>query len=165
MTILTIIVSVFIMGTAFFFGYGRENTWRLIAGNPDQGPFELTQIQRNSRPNDALLCTDNHYEGEAKIDKALPSYALSPAAIINRLDEKIQQSGMKYGRVDDYSDPAGARYVIWSDLMRFPDTIQFQAMPLQNGETSLIAYGCAQLGYSDNGMNFKRLDNLTKAIQ
>ena len=60
-------------------------------------------------------------------------------------------------RVDDGTNPAYARFVARSRLMRFPDTVDIEAVVLDDGRTGLRAYGRAQLGRSDRGVNRARL--------
>ena len=67
-------------------------------------------------------------------------------------------------RVDDGSDPARARYVTRTPLMKFPDTNTFEAVTLENGRTGLVAYAAAQLGYSDGGNNRKRLEAVMERL-
>ena len=71
---------------------------------------------------------------------------------------------MIFDRVDDRSDPAQSRYVVRTSLMRFPDTIQFQAIDLDEGKSGLIAYGKSQIGAADHGTNIRRLAQLTRDL-
>jgi len=148
----------------FFITYGRADTWALIFGNPDLGSFERSAPVRASRPNDALLCTPGLCDS-VTVDTALPDYAASPERLIAGIDEAFRASGEIFRRVDDTSDPAQARYVTWTPLMRFPDTSSFEAVPLGNGRTGLVAYGRAQIGYSDGGVNRRRLENILARLQ
>ncbi|MEM9574495.1 MAG: hypothetical protein AAF870_04605, partial [Pseudomonadota bacterium] len=58
MTFLTVLLIISAFGAIFFVAYGRENTWQLVAGNADLGPFDLQNIQRSGKSNDALLCAE-----------------------------------------------------------------------------------------------------------
>ncbi|MEQ8403327.1 MAG: DUF1499 domain-containing protein [Roseitalea porphyridii] len=151
-----------VAGTIFIF-FGREQTWRTIAGDPDLGPFDLTAPERSGRPNDALLCTPGLCEG-ATVDAELPVYAMAPGDLIDALRQAIEAQPDRKRRVDDGSDAAALRYVTWTETMRFPDTNQFLAVDLGEGRTGLIAYARAQLGYSDAGNNRARLQRWTGAI-
>ncbi len=90
---------------------------------------------------------------------------MSPSAIIQSIDRQLQKSGALYERFDDLSDTNRARYVVWSKVMRYPDTVQFQAIALENGKTGLIAYGRSQIGGYDFGVNYQRLVSLTKDLE
>jgi hypothetical protein len=148
----------------FFITYGRAESWALIFGNPDLGSFDRSAPMRASRPNDALLCTPGLCDGVA-VDTGLPDYAGPPERLIAEIDEAMRASGEIYRRVDDTSDPARARYVTWTPLMRFPDTSSFEVVPLESGRVGLVAYGRAQIGYSDRGVNRRRLEKIAARLQ
>ena len=143
--------------------YGRENTWVLVAGAPDTGPYDLTALAHSDRPNDALLCSPGLCEG-AEVDGALLVYEMAPDALIGALQAAIEAQPDRKQRVDDGADPLSLRYVTWTDTMRFPDTNQFLAVDLGEGRSGLIAYARAQVGYSDRGNNRARLQRWTGAI-
>lgn len=164
---LTIAFAVLVaLGVAllFFVTYGRAESWALVFGNPDLGSFDRTAPRRASRPNDALLCTPGLCDGVA-VDTELPEYAGPPERLIAGIDEVMRASGEIYRRVDDTSDPAQARYVTWTPVMRFPDTSSFEAVPLDDGRVGLVAYGRAQIGYSDRGVNRRRLKRIVGRLQ
>ena len=81
--ILGVIVVIVLVAAVGFVLYGRENTWRALAGDPDLGPVDLAAPTRVTTPNDALLCSPGLCEG-VRVDAALPaagrtSTATSPA--------------------------------------------------------------------------------------
>lgn len=148
----------------FFVSYGRAATWALVFGDPDLGSFDRSEPVRASRPNDALLCTPGLCDGVA-VDGELPDYAGPPDRLIAGIDAAMRASDEIHRRVDDTSDTARARYVIWTPVMRFPDTNSFEAVPLQNGRVGLVAYGRAQIGYSDGGVNRRRLEKILSRLE
>ncbi|QKV17159.1 DUF1499 domain-containing protein [Oricola thermophila] len=162
-TIFTAILVALAAAVFFFFAYGRAETWNLVFGNPDLGPFDRTEPQRARRPNDALLCTPGLCEG-AVIDAELPDFAGPPERLIDEIDAAMRTSGEPVRRVDDTSNPTRARFVTWTPLMRFPDTASFEAVPLENGRVGLVAYGRAQIGYSDGGVNRRRLEGIVSVL-
>ena len=148
----------------FFATYGRAATWALMFGDPDLGSFDRSAPVRASRPNDALMCTPGLCDG-VDVDVELPDYAGPPERLIEGIDTAMRASGEILRRVDDTSDPTQARYVTWTPLMRFPDTSSFEAVPLDNGRVGLVAYGRAQIGYSDNGVNRRRLEKILVRLE
>jgi hypothetical protein len=159
MKILAILLSVAIglpaLAAAAFLIVGRERTWTLIAGNPDLGPYDFEALRRRRTPNDALLCSPGLCGDKA--DGTLPVFDEPPAALMQQIEAKIRASNEIFQRVDDGSDPAYARYVTFTPLMRFPDTNDIEAVTLADGRTGLRAYARAQLGKSDGGTNRARL--------
>jgi len=142
---------------------GPARTWQMMAGEPDLGWFDRSAPTRTGRPNDALFCTPGLCDG-VKVDRDLPDYADPPEILIGRIDEALRAMASDVRRVDDGSDPARARYVTRTPLMRFPDTNSFEAVVLENGRTGLVAYAAAQLGYSDGGNNRKRLEAVVERL-
>ncbi len=162
--LLLLIVALAIVATGAFLLIGREQTWQMVAGDPDLGPFDLAAPQRAGRPNDALLCSPGLCDG-VKTDGELPVYAMTPEALIAALGTAIETQPERKERVDDGADRRALRYVTWTDTMRFPDTNQFLAVDLGDGTSGLVAYARAQVGYSDAGNNRARLTRWTGAIE
>jgi uncharacterized protein (DUF1499 family) len=164
MKILLIIVLLVFIAALSFIIYGREKSWQLFFGNADLGAIDLTNVKRTTKPHDALLCSADVCKSDAEINETLPTYNAKAEELIIMIDKAFQESGMIYERVDDRADPLAARYVTRSNLMRFPDTNQFVAIDNADGTASLIAYARAQIGYSDAGVNLKRLKAITAKL-
>lgn len=142
---------------AAFILIGRERTWELLAGSPDQGVHDFAANRRSPTPNDALacspgLCTTPDFE--------IPPFDDAPAIAIERLSQRLFNIDPLARRVDDRKDPARARFVTYSPLMRFPDVIHLEARAMPDGRTGIMAYAAAQLGGSDMGKNRLRLEAL-----
>lgn len=142
---------------AAFVFIGRERSWELIAGSPDRGPHDFSANRRSATPNDALacspgLCTEPDFE--------ITPFDDAPAIAIERLSQRLMASDPLARRIDDRKDPAKARFVTYSPLMRFPDMIHLEARAMPNGRTGIMAYVRAQLGKSDLGKNRARLEAL-----
>lgn len=150
-----IVIGVPALAAAAFFMVGREKTWLLIAGDPDLGPYDFDVLKRRKTPNDALMCSPGLCDEKA--DGKLPVFDGPPETVMKKIEAKIGSSGDILQRVDDGSNPAYARYVTFTPLMRFPDTTDIQAVPLEGGKTGLRAYARAKLGKSDGGTNKARL--------
>ena len=164
LTLATCVLVLVALSAILFVAYGRDRTWQRIAGDPDLGPFRLQSIERSPHPNDALLCTGDLCAQQAKVDKVLPTFKMSSDRLILAIEGKLENSGMAFTRVDDEKDAAQSRYVVRTRALRFPDTIQFQAIDLEKGKSGLIAYGKSQIGTADHGTNLRRLLLLTKDL-
>jgi len=156
----TIILGVILLigsAVAAFVFIGRERSWELIAGSPDRGQRDFSLDQRSATPNDALacspgLCTEPDFE--------ITPFDDAPAIAIERLSQRLLASDPLARRVDDRKDPARARFVTYSPLIRFPDMIHLEARAMPHGRTGIMAYARAQLGKSDLGKNRERLEAL-----
>lgn len=162
-TVLAVLALFLAAAAGAFLLYGRERVWEAVAGPADLGPFDLTAPQRADRPNDALLCTPGLCDG-VTVDAPLPAYDMAPAALIGALNDAIAREPGRKRRVDDGTDPRSIRYVTWTETMRFPDTTQFLAVDLGDGRAGLVAYGRAQIGRSDLGVNRARIERWTAAL-
>lgn len=155
--VLFIAVAIFIAACAFVL-FGRERSWTTLAGPADLGAMDLTTVERTQKPHDALICSQGLCDA-VTVDKTLATFDISPAELIAALDAAASSVTDHLQRVDDGTDPTKARYVARSNWMRFPDTVWLQAVTMDDGRTGLIAYGRAQLGYSDLGANKARLES------
>ncbi|UIJ73019.1 DUF1499 domain-containing protein [Aurantimonas sp. HBX-1] len=129
-----------------------ESLWTRLAGPADQGPADFADLQRRPVPNDAVAASPGAVSG--KVDLALPVYAETPDALIRRLDTFVA-ADPRVERVDDR--PFYRRYVVRTKLLRFPDTVDAEALPAEGGGTLLRLYSRSQLGKGDFGANRKRL--------
>ena len=139
---------------------GRESCWEWVAGSPDRGQHDFSAGARSPSPNDALACSPGLCETP---DFEIAPVDETPQAAIARLSQRLLAGDPLARRVDDGSDPARARFVTHSPLMRFPDVIHLEARALADGRTGLMAYAAAQLGSSDMGKNRARLETLFAA--
>nr|WP_256477787.1 DUF1499 domain-containing protein [Aurantimonas marianensis] len=86
---------------------------------------------------------------------ALPLYQDAPAALLDRLDAFVL-ADRNVTRVDDGARPDYRRYVARTPVLRFPDTVDAEAIA-GDGGTQLRLYSRSLLGHSDFGANAARL--------
>ena len=159
----TLLLAVLILActaVAAFLLVGRARTWEMLAGNPDPGQYDFGANRRSPTPNDALACSPGLC---ADADFEIAPVAETPPAAIERLAHRLLAIDPLARRLDDRKNPARARFVTYSPLMRFPDLIHLEARPLPDGRTGIMAYARAQLGSSDMGKNLERLRALFDA--
>lgn len=63
------------------------------------------------------------------------------------------------------SDDGQRDFVQRSALMRFPDTITFEAIDLGEGKSTCAIYSRSKIGHSDLGVNKKRIDAWLKKLE
>lgn len=136
---------------------GRERSWELIAGSPDTGPRDFDSGRRSPTANDALACSPGLC---AEPDFEIAPTDEAPEIAIEHLSQRLTAIDTLCHRIDDRQDPARARFVTYSPLMRFPDVIHLEARQMPDGRTGLMAYARAQLGQKDFGKNRARLESL-----
>ncbi|WP_420406990.1 DUF1499 domain-containing protein [Hoeflea sp.] len=141
----------------FFVVIGRERTWELVAGSPDPEPYDFASARRSPTNNDALACSEGLC---AEPDFTIAAFEEPVEAVIEGFAQKLLSADSLARRIDDRNDPTRARFVTYSPLMRFPDTIDLAAQKLPDGRTGVMAYARAQLGREDFGKNRLRLEAL-----
>lgn len=146
-----------VVAALFFVLYGRERTWELLSGPNDPGRYDFAKALRRSTGNDALACSPGLC---AEPDMALPTYDLAPGTLIDRLAGHMTETDSRARRVDDRADPAYARFLTFSPVMRFPDAIDIEAAPANDGRTGLRIYSRAKLGSKDFGKNREHIERL-----
>lgn len=156
-TLLSLLAILAVAALLFVVVIGRERTWEMVAGKPDRGPYDFAQAKRSPTSNDALACSEGLC---AEPDFKISPFVDSPEAVIEWFTQKLLSTDKLARRVDDGNDPSRARFVTYSPVMRFPDTIDLAARKLPDGRTGLMAYARAQLGKKDLGKNRERLEAL-----
>ena len=161
-TSVLIIVVILALCGAVFVLYGREKSWEALFGSPDLGPVTFATLTKTSRPNQALLCP-RHVCKAAQPDIIPPVYAV-PVDDLRRTFRRLIDAEPRSERVAADVTAHTERYVIRTNLMRFPDTIRVQFIDLGNHTSTLAIYAQAQIGYSDRGVNKARLRRWLQAL-
>ena len=159
---MTTILLVALAGLLLFFLWDRDAVWGRIAGPVRSASYDFAAAPRSATGQDALACTPGSCGGTPEIE--LRVFEDTPEELIARLDARFRQSAEFTRRLDDGSDPASARYLFHSPLIRFPDIIHVKATALPDGRTGLAAYARARLGKLDFGANRKRLERLLEGL-
>ncbi|PWV97634.1 uncharacterized protein (DUF1499 family) [Hoeflea marina] len=150
------IVALLILAVLFI---GRERTWVLLAGSPDREQFDFGAGRRSAVPNDALACSQDLCDNP---DIIVDPRSGEPADVLSELGRRLKTLDPHARRLDTDKDQLKARYVTYTRWMRFPDVIHFEAVPLADGMTGIMAYSRSQLGNNDFGKNRARLEQLLK---
>ena len=127
---------------------------RLTGAGHDTGPVNFATLQRRVTPNDALLCPPGRCLN-ARPDWETPSYAATPADLLARV-ATIADAEPSTGAL--YQHPGlHLRFVQYSRIMRFPDTIDVEAFPVGDDKSTLAIYSRSLLGRYDFGVNRARI--------
>jgi uncharacterized protein (DUF1499 family) len=127
------------------------------AGVPPPVP-DLLHIERPSSPNTALAAPAGFSPAP---DVVTPTYAAEPAALLAALarvaaaQPRVFLLAQTEARVD---------WVARSRIANFPDEVSAQATPAEGGGSSLVLYSRSIYGYSDLGVNRKRIDAWLAAL-
>ncbi|MGN6550269.1 MAG: DUF1499 domain-containing protein [Pararhizobium sp.] len=152
-----IVLAIIVLAGSVFVVYGRERTWALLTGPNDLGRYDFAAAERRKTGNDALACSPGLCR---QPDFELPTFEIPPPALIEALSRHLMAIDPRARRVDDRRDPAYARFVTFSPIMRFPDTIDLLARAAGGGRTGVLAYSRAKLGRKDFGKNREHIETL-----
>lgn len=132
-------------------------------------PVDLRRVERSASPNDALACPPAVCR--AKADFVSPDFPVPRA----RLEALVRTVLPKRPRTELVGrNPALGQWIFVqrSAIFRFPDTVRVQVLSRKTGKgaaSSVIVYSRSNYGYSDMGVNKKRvrmwLDALVEAAK
>ena len=152
-------IAMFILALSIYI-LGPQKLWASIFGPADQGRIVFKTLKRSKLPNTALICPVDYCDN-AKSDTSVPQFGV-PA---DKLREKFR-AGLKFEknleRVHINDPMMRERYVQRSPIMRFPDTIQVEYIPLGPNRSTIALYSRSQIGISDRGVNLNRLQRWLK---
>jgi uncharacterized protein (DUF1499 family) len=170
MTTLAVIAALLLVaGTVFYLllekrpGYGAwYGVAKLTGARLDIGPVDWATLARHKTPNDALVCPPGHCPNAAP-DFESAVYPVAPDELLARLKR------VALAEPDTRALPAdgahAARFLQHTRLMRFPDTIDAQVLPLPEGQSTLALYSRSLVGRKDFGVNRARLRRWLAALQ
>lgn len=149
-------------GHALWHGWeaGLEKVWQTVFGSPDLGDVDFPALERRRNPNDALACPKG-FCPEAQADFEPPVFPLS----VPRLRDIVSEAGLSApGTILAHSGVEQDRYLVRTRLMRFPDTVNVQAIEMGQGRSTLALYSRSQIGRTDFGVNRRRLERWVERI-
>ena len=176
MTTLLFALAAVTLILGIFFLRDREAFWERVAGAPDPVPPAITMILPTGRPNEAMACPEGFCPAWPEAI-ASPELALSAEELAERLDAAMggKEAGgeaasepdgpASWKRLDDGGDRLRRRYLAHSPLMRFPDLVTVEIVPLGDKRSSLAVHARARLGHSDMGANRKRVRQMLALAQ
>jgi uncharacterized protein (DUF1499 family) len=137
-------------------GYGAWYGLAKLTGSPlDIGPVDWATLTRHTTPNDTLVCLAARCPN-ARPDRQPQAYTMAPDALLARLKRvALAEPGTRELSAAPNRDRT-ARFVQYTRLMRFPDTIDIEVFPAGEGAT-LAIYSRSLIGRSDLGVNRARI--------
>jgi uncharacterized protein (DUF1499 family) len=137
-------------------GYGAYyGLAKLMGARLDIGPVDWTTLTRHATPNDALVCEVTLCPG-AKPDWEPKRYAMSPGALLARLRHIALAEPDTVALSCEPDCDRAARFIQYTRLMRFPDTIDIEVFAADHKST-LAIYSRSLLGRRDFGVNRARV--------
>jgi len=144
-------------GCGIYYGLAKLTGSRL-----DIGPVDWATLTRRRTPNDALICQVEHCPG-AKPDRESKTYPMTPGELLARLKTTALAEANVVEQSCEPNCAASARFIQYTPLMRFPDTIDVEVFPTGAGST-LAIYSRSLLGRRDFGVNRARIERWLGAL-
>ena len=140
-----------------YYGIAKRTGSRL-----DIAPVDWATLTRHATPNDALVCPASHCPN-ARPDQEPKVYPLAPADLLARV-KRVALAEPDTKELPGAPDrERGARFVQYTRLMRYPDTIDVDIIPAGEGST-LALYSRSLVGRKDFGVNRARLQRWLAAV-
>ena len=169
MTTLAIIIVLLLVAGAIVYlllekrpGYGAwYGLAKLTGSRLDIGPVDWARLTRHDTPNDALVAPASH-SPNARPDWEPKLYALRPDELLARLRRVALAEPDTRELPGD--PPRAARFLQHTRLMRFPDTIDAEVLPVGENQSTLALYSRSLIGRKDFGVNRARLTRWLAAL-
>jgi uncharacterized protein (DUF1499 family) len=141
-------------GYGVYYGIGKLTGSRL-----DIGPVDWASLRRHATDNDALVCPTVRCPS-AKPDQEAKIYPVAPADLLARFKAiALAQPDTSELPCDPNCERA-ARFVQYTRLMRYPDTIDVEVFPEGENRSTLAIYSRSLVGRRDFGVNRARIAHL-----
>lgn len=146
-------------------GYGVYYGIAKLTGRPlDIGPVDFATLTRHATQNDALVCPPDLCRN-ATPDSAARTYDLSRADLLARL-KAVVLAEPNVGELYCFDECGDiARFVQYSRLMRFPDTVDIAVFPADGGRATLAIYSRSLVGRHDFGVNAARVKRWLETLE
>lgn len=133
---------------------GRDQMLIHVFGPIDSKPVHFSSLVLKPTPNQFLVCRVEYCA--AKPHMLSPTYGV-PAEELKKHWVRLiaDQPGIDAQVVETQSGQL--TYIQRSELMRYPDSITVEFLPLGEGQSKLAIYSRSHYGKSDLGVNEKRI--------
>jgi uncharacterized protein (DUF1499 family) len=137
-------------------GYGAYyGVAKLTGARLDIGTIDWATLTRHATPNDALVCPAARCPN-AKPDWEPKLYAVAPVELLARLKQvALGEADTRELSCEPHCDRM-ARFIQYTRLMRYPDTIDIEVFPAGVGST-LAIYSRSLIGRKDFDVNRARV--------
>ena len=122
-------------------------------------PIDFATLDTGPKPNTCLVLPDG-FKAAAAPDVTSPVFALEPGALL----DAFKQTALDAPRTRLEREGSGQVELVQRSLVfRFPDYITAEAAPADGG-AALCVFSRSKVGYSDLGVNEKRVTSWLEAL-
>jgi hypothetical protein len=161
--VLASLIGLVLVGAVAFTLYGREESWVLLAGPADLGPYDFRQPTRTGKLNDTLACPAGTCV-KGLPDLETPHYGVPGRELFAVVQKIIRHLPGKVRLIGANPVAQRLRAVVYSPAVRIPATLSVMVESTNDGGADLYVYSRSQIGYYDMGRNTANIAALMEAI-
>jgi uncharacterized protein (DUF1499 family) len=151
-----IVIVLIIVGAIGIGVLGRERMLELVLGPVTYTPIEFETLQRPASPNQYLVCPPDLCP--AKPNATSPVYDV-PRAVLKKAWLELMAAQPRVVQIGISADASQYDFIQRSQWLRFPDVITVKFIDLATNRSTLAIYSRSHYGYSDLGVNRKRIES------
>ncbi len=118
--------------------------------------LDFALLELTEKPNQYLVCPPDYCQ-KAAAHREAPVFDV-PAAKLRDAWAKVLADQPRTKTLEEDGASLSYEYVQRSALFRYPDFISVQFVPLNEARSTMAIYSRSKYGYSDLGVNKKRID-------
>jgi uncharacterized protein (DUF1499 family) len=160
-TLLKLVIVLIVVGAIAIGVLGRERLLALVLGPVTYTPIEFETLQRPASPNQYLVCPPERCT--AKPDATSPVYHV-PRAVLKKAWLQLMAAQPRVVHIGISPDANQYDFMQRSQWLRFPDIITVKFIDLATNQSTLAVYSRSNYGYSDLGVNRKRVESWLKDL-
>lgn len=168
LVVLLVVATVSLLGAArIWHEPGQGVYWRiaeLLKQPQDSGPVDFVQLQRRASPSDALICSERLCQ-KAKPELVSPIFPVSADDLRKKVTLVVLSEPNSVELTCASGCNRSGRFVEYSTLFQFPDTIDVQVSEAGATSSTLAIYSRSVVGYGDQGVNLERAKRWLAALQ
>jgi hypothetical protein len=132
---------------------GGNRLLQLFFGPVERGEIDFESLERTGKPNDFLICPPGYCP--VPVDEESPAFSLSAKRLAEEWVDLIESEPRT--TLLSRNDQLQVEFEQQSVLFGFPDTITALFIPMGENKSTLAVYSRSHYGYSDLGVNQKRV--------
>jgi uncharacterized protein (DUF1499 family) len=158
----TALLAVMLLSAAGWYGW-QLGPWADTATKEYGVPIDFASLERKASPNQYLIAPDRATP-RAKPDAESPVFAVTPERLRDAFLAVTSESP-RTKLLDQSADGLRLSLVQRSALLRFPDYIDVSILPADGDGSTIAIYSRSRFGYSDMGVNQRRVEDWMTALQ
>jgi len=119
--------------------------------------LDFALLVLTEKPNQYLVCPQD-FCPKAAAHREAPVYDV-PAAKLREAWVKVVGAQPRTKLLEENAERLAYEYVQRSAIFRYPDFVSVKFLPLGENQSTLAIYSRSKYGYSDLGVNKKRIDS------